>query len=517
MEAPWCYQLLMYYLRMNLSMVPHSTLNETWVYNTTATFCPDDYTEARCFTTRGGTYDPSRSSSAQILLGGYHTIDLHSRNGDLVSNGAWVNDTLAISNLTLDDYTVGMPDWDFNGPFDWQGNIGLGRQSRLLQRLVDDGHIASRTYSFWWGRNSATTSSSMDGHIVLGGYDAAKTSGPNITQKMVPYAAGCTSGMLVTVSSMMLDFPNGTQADMLAPSILSACLQIEWPTLISPRFDPYFERFEELTNTRMNDLSTMLGLYTGRHFDADNVYTGDIVMTTAEGLRVTIPNELLVLPNAVVDNTGAVIHNASDPIVMMAPTMTVNVNDNPQIGRPFFSSVYMMVNLDEETFTLWPANATTDSRLVTVRSTCTTQDGNPDNGTVSAVPTAAVLPPSAPHRSAHVLSTGIIAAIGIGGALLITSMVTLGAFCVYKRKRRRLAVQSAQIGAASTAQSSAPEIMGWHEKCGISRVEELLPQQRYMAQELATKERVIEAPGGPWDFRPVELSAAPKTPKGRPG
>jgi hypothetical protein len=161
----------------------------------------------------------------------------------------WTKDTLRAGNTTLDDFPVGMLGFDVGGPFDTQANIGLGRNSTLLNALRESERINSRTYSFWWGRNSASSANSMDGQLVLGGYDAAKVTGPNITQKLLPSTVGCGSGMYLTVTNMVLGFPNGTKAEMLSPSTISACIQLDFPTLASFRYDPFMERFQNYTDT----------------------------------------------------------------------------------------------------------------------------------------------------------------------------------------------------------------------------------------------------------------------------
>lgn len=89
----------------------------------------------------------------------------------------------------------------------------------------------------------------MDGQLVLGGYDAAKVTGPNITQKLMPSTANCQSGMYLTITNMVLGFPNGTKSDMLAPSMLSACIWLDWPVITSLRYDPFVYRFETATGT----------------------------------------------------------------------------------------------------------------------------------------------------------------------------------------------------------------------------------------------------------------------------
>jgi hypothetical protein len=152
-----------------------------------------------------------------------------------------------------------MPGFDYGGRFDTQANIGLGLNSTVLNNLKETGRIASRVYSYWWGIDSTLSNVAMDGQLVLGGYDAAKVTGPNVTANIIPWTVSCPSGMYVTVQNMVLDFPNGTNADMLFPSTLSACLQPDFPVAISLRADPYFNNFQKLTDSYYSNNS--LGIY----------------------------------------------------------------------------------------------------------------------------------------------------------------------------------------------------------------------------------------------------------------
>jgi hypothetical protein len=206
---------------------------------------------------RGGTYDASSSKSASGDLDVYSArgdpSDTFRALGTHVWYNDWVTDALSVENTTLESFPIGMPGFDVGGIFDTQANIGLGRNSTLLNALHDNGRISSRTYSFWWGLNSASPSLSMDGQLVLGGYDAAKVTGPNITQKLLPSTVGCGSGMYLTVTNMILGFPNGTKADMLAPSVITACIQLDFPSVASFRYNPFMERFQNYTGTGRDD------------------------------------------------------------------------------------------------------------------------------------------------------------------------------------------------------------------------------------------------------------------------
>lgn len=238
-------------------------LNDTWVYNSSAPFCFNGTTDAQCYTQRGGQYTLSDSSTAQ------HFQDVYAAGGDPTDTfrqiqthiwySDWATDDLRLGNTTLGDFPIGMPGFDIGEQFDTQGNIGLGQNSTVLNALKAANHISSRSYSYWWGKNSAAPGNAMDGQIVFGGYDAAKVTGPNLTEKLLPWSLTCPSGMMITISSLLLGFPNGTKADMLSPSVIPACLQPDFPVLITPKYEPYFEAFINFTNT--NYINNSIGVY----------------------------------------------------------------------------------------------------------------------------------------------------------------------------------------------------------------------------------------------------------------
>ena len=68
--------------------------------------------------------------------------------------------------------------------------------------------------------------------------------------------------MLVTVSDLVLGFPNGTSVslfDGLRSSAMSVCIVPDYPVLMTLPRDPYFNKFEDLTGTRM--ISRSFGVY----------------------------------------------------------------------------------------------------------------------------------------------------------------------------------------------------------------------------------------------------------------
>lgn len=159
-------------------------------------------------------------------------------------------------------------------------------------------------------------------------------------------------------------------------------------------------------------------------------YPGDLTIISDESMQFNIPNDVLILPEEYVASSGAFETNASAPGILMAPTVTVNVNDVPILGRPFFTAAYLMVDLDAQTWTIWQANATTDTNLVSFGSKCDKQ---------STEPTAAARPTTASDRqsgdSDHGLTAGAVAGVVIGA---VSAILLAGVLCwLYSRRRRR--------------------------------------------------------------------------------
>lgn len=258
----------MYEMRLKSSTTRTLTalryLNDTWVYNTSLTSCPHDQswqTSAWCTTYRGGLYDPTRSSSSKNVSGaaaaGASVSDTDRTVGLHVWDNAWVLDDVQLGNTTLSGYPIGMPGFDYGTEYHSQGAIGLGPNSTLLTALKEAGHISSRSYGYWWGQNGATANAQMDGSLILGGYDAAKTQGENLTLPLKSPSLGCMSGMYMTVMDIAMSFPNGTRASLVAPGApLNFCLQVDFPAMMSIAIDPFYNKFELYSDTSHTESAT---------------------------------------------------------------------------------------------------------------------------------------------------------------------------------------------------------------------------------------------------------------------
>lgn len=203
---------------------------------------------------RGGLFDPNLSSTFEtrdnVADAGASESDTDRTAGVHVWESAWGVENFAVGDVMLEKYPIGMPGFDVGKEYHRQGYLGLGFNSTILTALKDAGHIASRSYGYWWGLDGATQHSQMDGAIVFGGYDAAKASGPNLTSRLVAPTVACPSGMQLTIADIKLTFPNGTRSSIVFPSsALAACMRIDFPVTITMATDPYYNNFMRDTNT----------------------------------------------------------------------------------------------------------------------------------------------------------------------------------------------------------------------------------------------------------------------------
>jgi hypothetical protein len=162
----------------------------------------------------------------------------------------WFQDDLVLaSNATISTFPMAILGSAAGGDYVTENLLGLGPNSTILNALKARGSIASRTWSFFWGLNGATTSSQMDGSLIFGGYDAAKTTGQSVTAPLRHVVGqNCPSGMAVTISDMLLNFPNGSSPSIFAAAgvgPLAACLEPEFPTLMTLPLD-IWQTFNDL-------------------------------------------------------------------------------------------------------------------------------------------------------------------------------------------------------------------------------------------------------------------------------
>ena len=140
-------------------------------------------------------------------------------------------DTLKINpNVSLVDFPVGI----YRGASSYDGSprhniFGLGANSTAMRAMAAAGEVASATLGFFQGWTGANIPYQMDGSLVLGGYDQAKISGPNVTLPM-NYDVACDSGFLVSITDITMNLKNGSNPSIMGSSqgsAIKACVMPE--------------------------------------------------------------------------------------------------------------------------------------------------------------------------------------------------------------------------------------------------------------------------------------------------
>lgn len=218
----------------------NSIVNNTFVYSPSEdlrALCFDD-TIARCSTVRGGLFDTDQSDTFQEDQAG---------RPDLNQNGAL---TFGIDTVTVRE-NISMPDF----PVDvrhvshhYMNTLGVGAESTVLTRLRDWGYIASRSFSYWHGFNGAGAEDQVDGHMILGGYDRARTRGQNVTAP-ISNNPDCPGGLVVSVENVQMKFASGRSVGLMGESVgrplESFCVNSGVPEVVFP--EPVLNRFINAT------------------------------------------------------------------------------------------------------------------------------------------------------------------------------------------------------------------------------------------------------------------------------
>ncbi|EGE08932.1 aspartic-type endopeptidase [Trichophyton equinum CBS 127.97] len=312
-------------------------------------------------------------------------------------------DTLKVgSGISLDQFPVYFPK---PGVIP-QNGIGFGPNSTFLNRLYDQGKIASRSWSLFWGLQGAEQENQMNGSLVLGGYDQAKIAGGIPLKAQFSDGIGCPSSLLVYLSNIVVNHINGNKTSLLTTpgSALRACIKPDNPQVVLP--EDVFGNLKKAFPGKAVEHST--GIYpTSLAYEPEDVFMGNITFILSSGLQVTIPNHQLVLPNVEIDDNGQQ--------KLIDGNKTINFGQSrheamPYLGQPFLTSAYIHVNNDLKEFSVWQANPTTDTNLITIQSGSNCDDNSS-------------------------LSGGAIAGIVVG-AVAFLAIAALGLFFFLKRRNQ---------------------------------------------------------------------------------
>lgn len=175
-------------------------------------------------------------------------------------------------------------------------------------------------------------------------------------------------------------------------------------------------------------------------------FQGSLAVVLDSGMELTIPNELLVVPQKLIDDSGEVNINTTYSEVLLRPTLGNDAADIPMVGKMFFSSNYLFVDHDAGTFTVWQANNTQDTRLVSVGdNNCSATEPKESSGSGSA---SQPLPKTndssqnaqgAPEteKESVSLSTSTIVGIAVGASAVLVTVAIIACLCFTRRNKRK--------------------------------------------------------------------------------
>ncbi|PGH17824.1 hypothetical protein AJ80_04647 [Polytolypa hystricis UAMH7299] len=442
------------------SFLPAWPLNNTYVFGSNG-YCTGSWSDSACTTLRGGQYDKVGSTTR-----GSADSDAYPTDGSLYKLEIITDNLTITDNVTFPDFALGisLADWGLEG-YHPRASLGLGPNSSVLHALQSARRIASRSWSMFWGQTGATENTQLDGSFIFGGYDRAKVSGNEYSYDLSPLSEDCATGMVVTITDISLEYPNGTSASLFSDiksAALATCLIPDLPWLMTLPYNPYFVNFQSLTNASDFDRSFGINYYTMVYNQNAQIYDGDMTIKLSSGLSVRISNDQLVVPRLLIDrDSGELVTNSTETSLLINSLQGGNSDDLPQLGRNFLSSAYLMVNQDANKFTLWAANPTINEDIVAVDSNNKVIEEFCDPTTRGSTPSPSAQPASSSERK---LSRAAIAGIAVGSVAGVGT--TAGIVFMYMKRQKVKAYIKSQI--TSPVEPKAPPAYGTLELHGTS-------------------------------------------------
>ncbi|KAA8563732.1 hypothetical protein EYC84_011751 [Monilinia fructicola] len=286
----------------------------------------------------------------------------------------------------------------------------------------------------------------LDGQVVIGGYDQEKVIGQNYTQALdFSDATGCWTGMKVTISDIELIDRTGSTTSIFPPNFaLPVCIVPQRQLLIEAP-GSILATFQNKTNTQTTGVSYGLH-WLAQLYDSTNYFQGDMSIKLSSGLQVTVPNSQFMPPFVTIERNGSRTFNQSEREFLYGVTS----NQPSTLGRYFLTAAYLMVNHDENTFTLWQANPSAATDLVptiskdTVESCAnvTTNGTVVVNGTVTTEPGASSPTTTAAADTSTGISTAALIGIAIGAVLIVGLLAGIGWYFFQRNRSYRKAAEA---------------------------------------------------------------------------
>ena len=303
-----------------------------------------------------------------------------------------------------------------------QAGLPLGKDSSFLAAVTKAKVAPSEAWGLWAGDRSLDP---VDGELVIGGYDKARTIGNFSTFPLGDWSQSRPCPLQVTVKSVTYVDPYyGSYAILndTTDEVMAACVE------------PFQERFTFTPDMASN--FAYITDYNGTDEDftypIDDAPLGNLTITLDNGYTTTIPNEKFVTLLRGSDKNGRyVVTNSS----VAEAGIAYNIDDDdddvqPLLGGLFLSMNYLVVDYEKNQFQMAPAiqGVQPDSSR-DLETLCT------PTATPSPPPTATPTPLSGSlSGSGGGVNRGAIAGGVVGG---VAGLAIVGAIVFFLFRRRR--------------------------------------------------------------------------------
>lgn len=183
--------------------------------------CANSTLEIQCTTQIGGAFNEANS---QDFSGELSFAASGASAESQAGFNLWGQDVLWLNNASYKTSKLPVGLYEGRDVTTSMNDFGLGQNSTILNSLYDSGAIFSKVWSMWQGWTGANADHQIDGSLVLGGYDAARAVGANLT---TPFTAGQGSTLIVDVTEIVMNFPNGTNITIFGSSTQPVSFQAQ--------------------------------------------------------------------------------------------------------------------------------------------------------------------------------------------------------------------------------------------------------------------------------------------------
>ncbi|KAF5022906.1 hypothetical protein F66182_5025 [Fusarium sp. NRRL 66182] len=479
----------------NLVLLPSAELNNTYISDEESLcYNGETWGETDCKIRKGGRFYKDASSSfsnasAIADAGGALNESTSESFGykplqELCESSLAGTDKIKLEgSVELEHFPFGIPRSRWNSAYTALNPLGLGRNSTYLNALRTAGKISSRVWSIFWGRMWVTNS--MDGHLVLGGYDQAKVFGENYTAPLVyseghDGSPGCPTGMKITISDIVVNFRGGSSESIFAPNTALPCCIDPAHRLLFEGPPIYIDTFENVAGIKFINASYGLHRYANQ-IEASNGFVADLTFQLESGLEIRVRNNQYAIPHVDIDKDGSRTFDQSKRDVLIRSVGDLG-DKIGLLGRYFLTAAYLMVNHDAGTFTLWQANATNETSLVRVfdedmGKKCANVTGViQPSATISDIPSSTTATEREEEdddaeESGEKPSDGAVIGGSVAGAVVGVTLIVLG-FLYFKN--RRTGSTSEDTGLESIADEQAGDTYYYYPNEEMEREQEVV-------------------------------------------